>query len=351
MFEKSICIAGKKIGEKEPVFIIAEAGVNHNGDYNIALRLIDEAANAGVDAIKFQSFKTEKLILNNIEKAPYQKETTGINETQFEMLKRLEMSIEHMKKLKVYTEKKGLIFLSTPFDIESMEELDAIGIDAYKISSTDATNIPFIRKIAQKGKPILLSTGMCDVDEVDQAIKEIEKYNSQLVLLQCTANYPIKDEEANLSIIRKFHEQYHVIVGYSDHSTGVGAAPYAVPLGVKVIEKHFTLDKNMEGPDHRASLDPFELKKLVSDIRKVEKYCGVMEEKIPTWEEQSTKKSLQKCIVASSVIFEGDIFTEKNLTCKRTGGKGISARFFDQLLGAKSKKDYNIDAIISEGEL
>jgi len=267
------------------------------------------------------------------------------------MLKRLEMSIEHMKKLKVYTEKKGLIFLSTPFDIESMEELDAIGIDAYKISSTDATNIPFIRKIAQKGKPILLSTGMCDVDEVDQAIKEIEKYNSQLVLLQCTANYPIKDEEANLSIIRKFHEQYHVIVGYSDHSTGVGAAPYAVPLGVKVIEKHFTLDKNMEGPDHRASLDPFELKKLVSDIRKVEKYCGVMEEKIPTWEEQSTKKSLQKCIVASSVIFEGDIFTEKNLTCKRTGGKGISARFFDQLLGAKSKKDYNIDAIISEGEL
>ena len=274
MFDKNIHIGKKVIGKNAPVFIIAEAGVNHNGDFDLALKLIDEAAGAGVDAVKFQSFKTENLILNNIEKAPYQKITTGEEETQFGMLKKLEMPLEKMKQLKAYAEDKGLIFLSTPFDEESMEELDEIGIEAFKVASTDTTNISFLRKIARKGKPIILSTGMCDMDEIDQAVSEIKKYNTQLVLLQCTANYPIKDEDANLNIIPLLQERYEVISGYSDHSTGVGAAPYAVPLGAKVIEKHFTLDKNMKGPDHKASLIPAELKELVLQIRKVEKYCG-----------------------------------------------------------------------------
>lgn len=351
MFDKIIRIGDKEIGMENPVFIIAEAGVNHNGSFDLALKLIDKAAEAEVDAVKFQSFKTENLILNHIEKAPYQKETSGENETQFSMLKRLEMSIEQIKKLKQYAEKKGLIFLSTPFDEESMEELNEIDIDAFKIASTDTTNISFLRKAAKKGKPILLSTGMCDLDELDQAVKEIEKYNPQLVLLQCTANYPIKDEDANLNIIPMFQKRYKVITGYSDHSVGVGAAPYAVPLGAKIIEKHFTLDKNMEGPDHKASLEPEELKALVLQIRKAEKYCGIMQEKDLTLEEKETKKALQKCIVASKKIEQGEPFSEKNLACKRTGGVGIGARFFDSLLGKESKGDYQMNEIISEEEL
>lgn len=351
MFDKNIHIGKKVIGKNAPVFIIAEAGVNHNGDFDLALKLIDEAAGAGVDAVKFQSFKTENLILNNIEKAPYQKITTGEEETQFGMLKKLEMPLEKMKQLKAYAEDKGLIFLSTPFDEESMEELDEIGIEAFKVASTDTTNISFLRKIARKGKPIILSTGMCDMDEIDQAVSEIKKYNTQLVLLQCTANYPIKDEDANLNIIPLLQERYEVISGYSDHSTGVGAAPYAVPLGAKVIEKHFTLDKNMKGPDHKASLIPAELKELVLQIRKVEKYCGDKQIKCPTLEEKETKKALQKCVVASRKIAMDDMFTEDNLTCKRTGGKGISARYFDQLLGKRAKEDYEIDEIITGEEL
>lgn len=351
MFDKNIRIGKKGIGIDYPVFIIAEAGVNHNGDFDLALKLIDEAAAAGVDAVKFQSFKTEKLILNNIEKAPYQKVTTGEDETQFGMLKRLEMPLEQMIKLKSYAEENGLIFLSTPFDEESMEELNAIGVDAFKVASTDTTNISFLRKLAKKGRPVLLSTGMCNIDEIDQAVHEIEKYNSQLVLFQCTANYPIKDEDANLNIISVLKERYQVITGYSDHSTGVGAAPYAIPLGAKVIEKHFTLDKSMEGPDHKASLDPVELKELVLQVRKVEKYCGVMEEKVPTLEEKETKKALQKCVVASAKIAAGEVFTEDNLTCKRTGGKGISARHFDRLIGKTAGISYDADGIISEGEL
>ena len=351
MFEKNIRIGKKEIGKDAPVFVIAEAGVNHNGDFNLALKLIDEAAEAGVDAVKFQSFKTENLILNNIEKAPYQKITTGEDETQFGMLKKLEMPIAKMKQLKAYAEGKGLIFLSTPFDEESMEELDDIGIEAFKVASTDTTNISFLRKMAKKGKPIILSTGMCDMDEIEQAVSEIEKYNSQLVLLQCTANYPIKDEDANLNLIPLLQEQYQVISGYSDHSTGVGAAPYAVPLGAKVIEKHFTLDKSMEGPDHKASLSPSELKELVLQIRRVEKYCGEMKFKSPTLEEKETKKALQKCIVASKKIAIEDVFTEENLTCKRTGGQGISARYFDLLLGKRARKDYDIDEIIAEEEI
>ncbi len=351
MFNKNIRIGKKEVGTDNSVFIIAEAGVNHNGNFDLAIKLIDEAAKAGVDAVKFQSFKTENLILNNIEKAPYQKVTTGANETQFSMLKRLEMPLHQMIKLKAYTEEKGLVFLSTPFDEESMEELDAIGIDAFKIASTDTTNIAFLRKTAKRGRPLLLSTGMCDFDELDQAVSEIEKYNSQLVLFQCTANYPIKDEDANLNIIPMIRKRYDVITGYSDHSMGVGAAPYAVPLGAKVIEKHFTLDKNMKGPDHKASLNPAELKELVLQIRRVEKYCGVMVEKKPTLEEKGTKKALQKCIVASKKITKEDVFTEENITCKRTGGKGISARYFDQLLGKKARENYKIDEIIFEGEL
>lgn len=350
MFAKEIKIGNKIISDKEPVFIIAEAGVNHNGEMNIAKKLIEQAKSAGVDAVKFQSFKPDKLILKNVAKAPYQKTTTDSEENQYDMLCRLQMDIDKMQELKNYCEELGLIFLSTPFDDESLEELEEIHVDAYKIASTDTTNIPFLRRVAKKNKPIFLSTGMCNLEEIDIAVREIEKYNPKLILLQCTANYPIKDTEVNLCVIDEFKKRYLCLTGFSDHSKGVGAAPYSVPMGARVIEKHFTLDKGMIGPDHKASLQPDELKLLVNEVRKVEKYIGVQTSKQLTESEKFTKKSLQKCVVAKESIAKGDFFSEQNLTCKRTGGVGIGAIEFDCLVGKTAKREYSADDIIQESE-
>lgn len=345
LFNKEIVIGNKTISNNTPTFIVAEAGVNHNGDMGLAKKLINTAAECGVDAVKFQSFKTKNLILDNIEKAPYQKRTTGSGETQADMLKRLEVSINDMKELKKYAESKGLIFLSTPFEEESLEELEGIGVKAYKIAATDLTNIHFLRQVATKGKPIILSAGMCYMDEVRKALEAIYPINKDLILLQCTANYPINDNEANIGIIKTFKNSFDMLVGYSDHSKGVGASPYAVAIGAKVIEKHFTLDRNMEGPDHKASLEPRELKELVQTIRRVEKYIG-NGIKTPTLSEQFTRKSLQKCLVAKSDIAEGEKLTESNIIAKRTNGEGISALYYDDLIGRTAKKDYRTNDII-----
>lgn len=347
-FVRKIRIGNKMVGAHAPVLIIAEAGVNHNGDINIAMRLIDEAAKAGVDVVKFQSFKPDALILKDVEKAPYQKGTTGIQENQYEMLQRLQMPIEKMKILKEYCEDKGMIFLSTPFDEESLEELDKIGVTAYKVASTDTTNLHFLRQVALKGKPIFLSTGMCNQLEVDRAVDEIYSYNKQLFLMQCTANYPVKDSEINLSVLNEYKTRYQCIIGFSDHSEGVGAAPYAVPLGAKVIEKHFTLDKSMNGPDHKASLNPSELRELVKMIRKVETYMGDEKGKHLTLSEIETRKSLQKNIVAGRDIKEGEIYSEENIVCKRTGGVGIRAENFYKLIGKKADRSYKKNDIIQK---
>jgi len=262
-FNKNISLGNYKISSGKPVFIIAEAGVNHNGSMERAKILIDVAASSGADAVKFQAFKTENLILKNVEKAKYQIETTGDGESQFEMLKKLEITRDQNIELVNYCKKKNILFLTTPFDEESLDELDALDLPAYKVASTDATNLPFLKKIAQKGKPVFLSTGMCYLSEVRLALEQIHEFNQNIVLLQCSANYPIKDKDANLNVINTYKQEFDVLVGYSDHSVGIGAAPYAVPMGAVVIEKHFTIDKNMEGPDHRASLSPSELKEFV----------------------------------------------------------------------------------------
>lgn len=344
-FSHAIKIGNKVISDVDRTFIIAEAGVNHNGDIGLAKRLIDAALEAGVDAVKFQSFKTKNLILRNTEKAPYQKKTSVSEESQFDMLKNLELTKEQTRELLDYCQKKELIFLSTPFEKASLDELDELGVPAFKIAATDLTNIQFLRQAAEKGKPIILSAGMCYLEEVRCALEAIYPINKDVILLQCTANYPIQDAEANIGVIRTFKEKFDMLVGYSDHSQGVGAAPYATVLGAKVIEKHFTLDKTLHGPDHKASVTPDELIQLVQDIRRAECYLG-SGEKMPTCSEQMTRKALQKCMVAAQPIKAGEKFSEENIVAKRTNGEGISALYYDSILNTAAYRDYNVDDII-----
>jgi N-acetylneuraminate synthase len=346
-FNKKISVENKIIANESETFVIAEAGVNHGGDMEIAKQLIDLAVDANADAVKFQTFKAENLILNNIQKAPYQKDTTDTSESQYDMLKRLEVSREQNLELKKYCTKKNIVFLTTPFDEESLEELDELDLPAYKVASTDTTNLPFLKKIAKKGKPIFLSTGMSYLSEVRLALETIYEYNKDVVLLQCTANYPIQDDEANLAVINTYRDNFDILLGYSDHSVGVGAAPFAIPMGAKVVEKHFTLNKAYEGPDHAASLSPSELIDFVKTVRRVDIYMG-SEIKEPSLSEQSTRKSLQKCMVASQDIKKGDLFDNDNLVAKRTGGVGISPIEAHKLLGVKSTKNYKKNQIIED---
>jgi len=344
-FNKKLNIQNKEISSTTPTFVIAEAGVNHGGDMNVAKQLIDLASNAGADAVKFQTFRAEHLILENVEKAPYQQKTTEVTESQMDMLKKLEVTREQNLELKKYCKEKNIIFLTTPFDESSLDEIDELDLPAYKIASTDTTNLPFLEKVAKKGKPIFLSTGMTYLSEVQMALETIYKYNKDVVLLQCTANYPIRDDEANLEVINTFKNHFDVLVGYSDHTVGTGAAAFAIPMGAKVVEKHFTLDKTLEGPDHRASLSPDELVKFVKIVRKVDDFMGSGIKK-PNLSETKTRSSLQKCLVANCDINEGELFTENNIVGKRTGGIGISPIYYKDIIGKLANKNYKKDEII-----
>lgn len=344
-FNRSITIGDRIVSDDLPAMIIAEAGVNHNGDFAIAKELIDIAAEAGADAVKFQTFKADSLILVGVKKAPYQSKTTSPEESQYQMLKRLEVSKQQNFELSEYCKKRSIIFLTTPFDDASLDELEALDLTAYKVASTDTTNLPFLGRIAKTGKPVILSTGMSYMTEVELAVDTIAASNKDLILLQCTANYPTADSEANLSVIETFRNTFDCIVGYSDHTTGVGAAPFAISMGAKVIEKHFTLDKSMDGPDHRASLSPMELSEFVNTIRRVEAYMG-SGYKCPTLAELGTRASLQKCLVARREICIGEIFSSDNLTAKRTGGTGISPIYSQAILGKAATRSYLPDEII-----
>lgn len=344
-FNKKINIGKYELSESSPTFIIAEAGVNHGGNIDVAKQLVNIAKEAGAHAVKFQAFRTENLILKDVEKAHYQQETTEQKESQFEMLKKLELRKTHYKELLEYCIEKEIIFLITPFDEVSLSELEEIGVVAYKVASTDTTNLPFLKKVAKTGKPIILSTGMCFLHEVEAALKEIYPYNKDVILLQCTANYPISDDEANLNVIYTYKKKFNVLVGYSDHSVGLGASLYAIPMGAKIIEKHFTLDKSLEGPDHLASLDAQELECFVKEIRKIETYLG-SSLKQPAKSEENTRTSLQKCLVAAKPIRKGVPFTEENIIAKRTGGKGISPIDYKDVINRIAKKDYKVDDII-----
>lgn len=346
-FNKTIKIQNKIISKDSPTFIIAEAGVNHGGDMKLAKHLIDLASGSGADAVKFQTFKADQLILSNVKKAPYQLKTTDTSQSQMDMLKGLEVTRDQNLELKEYCISKNIIFLTTPFDEVSLDELDELDLPAYKIASTDLTNLPFLKKVAEKNKPILLSTGMSYLSEVSKALDSIYQYNKDVILLQCTANYPIKDNEANLNVINTFKKNYDIIIGYSDHTVGVGASPFAIPMGVKVVEKHFTNDKSQIGPDHKASLSPKELISFVETIKKVDSFMGT-HLKFPNFSETKTRISLQKCMVANCDIKIGDKFSSENIIAKRTGGEGISPIYISELYSKKASQNYTKNEIIRE---
>lgn len=344
-FNKSISIGSHIIDMKSPCLIIAEAGVNHNGDLDRAKKMIDVAAACGVDAVKFQSFLTKELILSNVELAAYQERNLKGGGSQYDMLKKLEVPVEKMLELKNYSKTKGITFLTTPFDEVSLEALDICNLDAYKVASTDTTNLLFLRKIAAKGKPMILSTGMSYMSEIQLVLDDLLKLNQDIILLHCTSNYPTPAEDVNLRVINSFREQFGILTGFSDHTEGLGASPYAIGLGAKVIEKHFTLDKTLPGPDHKASLDPGELSELVLRIREAESFMG-SDMKYPTLSEMGTRASLQKSIVARQKVKKGEILLESALNTKRTGGNGIPAIYIDNVIDMIAKKDFAIDDII-----
>ena len=287
---KKIKAGDRYIGEDEPCFIIAEAGVNHNGDINLARKLIDVAVEAGADAVKFQTFKAEEVVTKGAEKADYQKKTTGLKESQFEMLKRLELTGRDFEELFAYAQRKDIIFLSSPFDKGSVDLLDRLGVPAFKVGSGEITNFPLLKHIARKKKPIILSTGMSTLGEVEEALEVIRKDGAtDIILLHCVSSYPAKMEDMNLKVIETLRHAFKLPVGLSDHSIGIAIPVAAVSLGACVIEKHFTLDKNLPGPDHRASLEQDELKQMVKAIRDVEKAMGDGVKR-PTKEEEENKK-------------------------------------------------------------
>jgi N,N'-diacetyllegionaminate synthase len=299
--ELKIKIGSKSVGEGSPVFIIAEAGVNHNGDLKTAMKLIDTAKECGADAVKFQTFKAEKLVTKDADMCSYQKENTGVSESQFSMLKRLELSEDDHIKLYEHAKKVGIIFLSTPFDEDSIDFLDNLGVTAFKVGSTDANNIPYLIKMAKKSKPMIISFGMSDDAEVSRSIEVVKKHNNQIVLLHCTTAYPASFDEVNLKAMESLKEKNQVLVGYSDHTEGFEVSIAAATLGTSVIEKHFTLSKDMEGPDHKASIEPDELSMMVRSIRNVEKALG-QNKKIITKTSSSFVKYVKKSIVAKKDI-------------------------------------------------
>jgi N,N'-diacetyllegionaminate synthase len=328
------------------VFIIAEAGVNHNGSLKLAKKLVDKAKEAGVDAVKFQTFKAENLVSKNAKKANYQVENTQNNDTQYKMLKNLELSYDEFVELKEYCDKQKIIFLSTPFDNESIDFLNGL-IDIFKIPSGEITNLPYLRKIGSLKKKVILSTGMANLGEIEDALDILEKAGTKkedIIVLHANTMYPTPMEDVNLKAMLTIGNAFGVKYGYSDHTLGINVPIAAVALGASCIEKHFTLDKSMDGPDHKASLEPQELKNMVIAIRNIELALGNGIKK-PSPSETPNMKIARKSIVAKKEIKKGEIFSEENLTIKRPGD-GISAMRWDEIIGRVAQKNYDIDELI-----
>ena len=329
----------------EKVYIIAEAGDNHNGDFKTALKLVDVAKRAGADCVKFQTFVTEEIISKYAEMAEYQKKNTGKEESQFEMVKRLELSFDEFRKIKEYCDRVGIQFLSTPFDLKSVDFLNELGVPFFKIPSGEITNYPYLIKIAHTGKPVVMSTGMCEPDEILAAINVLEKNGSgEITLLHCNTEYPTPLKDVNLYAMRTMKKMFGKKVGYSDHTKGIEVPVAAVALGACVIEKHFTLDKNMPGPDHKASLEPDELGRMVKNIRNIEIALGDGVKRVS----ESERKNIaiaRKSIVARRNIQEGEILTEENLAVKRPG-TGINPMQWMEVLGTRAVRDFKEDELI-----
>jgi len=342
-----IKISDKFIGEGMPCFIIAEAGVNHNGDINLAKKLIDAAVGAGADAVKFQTFKAEKLVIRDADKAEYQTKSTGSGESQYQMLKKLELTESNFEELKAYAENKNIIFLSTPFDNESVDFLDNIGVPLFKIGSGEITNLPLLQHIAKKKKPVILSTGMSTLGEIEEALYTlINEGLRDIIILHCITSYPAKAEEANLNVIKTLRSCFKLPVGLSDHTLGINVSLASRVLGACVIEKHFTLDNKLPGPDHVASLDPEELGALVNGIREIESALGDGIKK-PTKEEENIKKFVRKKLVACVDIPRDAIIAEGMVMLKRVGTEeGIDPKYLYSVLGKKTLQEIKMNSLI-----
>ncbi len=318
---------------KQPVFIIAEAGVNHNGDIRLAYALIDAAKQAGVDAIKFQTFKTEKIVTRSADTAEYQKNNSGKNETQFDLIKKLELSYPQFEELHRYCQQLGLCFLSTPDEPESLDFLvDKLDIPVIKIGSGEINNYPYLRQIAAKNRPMILSTGMSTLVEVEKAVKTIQAIsNAPLSLLHCTTNYPCPMDQVNLLAMLTMKREFNLPIGYSDHTLGIEVPVAATALGATIIEKHFTLDRTLEGPDHLASLDPIELKQMVLAIRNIESALGTGI-KIPNADEEKNRLIVRKRLIVNKDLQAGHQLTEHDMDLKRANS-GLTVDCYDTVLG------------------
>lgn len=334
------------------VFVIAEAGVNHNGSLARALDMVDAAVDAGADAVKFQTFSADRLVTREAPKADYQQRTTDASETQYEMLKALELTEDDHAVLKARCEQRGVAFMSAAFDPESVELLARLGVDRIKVASGEITNLPYLRRVAALGLPLFLSTGMATLDEVAQALEALEAAGlprSGVVVLQCTSEYPTPAADVNLTAMCAMRDALGVRVGYSDHTEGITAAVAAAALGASVIEKHFTLDRELPGPDHQASLEPDELAEMVRAIRFVEQALG-HGDKRPAPSEAATAVVARKSIVAARPIRAGEVFSAESLAAKRPG-TGISPMRWDEVVGTVAKRDYAADEPLDAAQL
>ncbi|MFX1369448.1 MAG: N-acetylneuraminate synthase [Promethearchaeota archaeon] len=343
--KNKVTFGSRTIGDGEPIFIIAEAGVNHNGKMELAKQLADIAFEAGVDAVKFQTFKTEEVATREAKMAEYQKEQLQDMDSQFEMIKKLELDYEKFAELKEYCDGKGILFLSTPHNPGAAVFLENL-MPIYKIGSGDLTNLPFLEQVARYGKPIILSTGMSTIDEIAEAVNSIKQaQNTDIILLHCVTSYPANIEDANLRAINTLKETFSLPVGYSDHTLGLEASIAAVALGACVIEKHFTISKDLIGPDHKASLEPTELQELVKNVRNLEKALGDGDKK-PTSAERAIMGVVRKSLVAKVPIPKGTVIRDDMISIKRPG-HGIAPKFLNHVIGKKASVDIKEDTVLS----
>jgi len=329
------------------VLIIAEAGVNHNGSLETATKLVDVAAKAGADMVKFQTFSADRLVTASACKAEYQNQTTSATESQFDMIRKLELSRKMHEDLFAYCRQSGIEFFSTGFDTKSIDMLVELGLEKFKIPSGEITNLPYLRHVGQFGKPVILSTGMATLGEIEAVLEVLETSGtprSQITVLHCSTEYPTPIDNVNLRAMISIREAFGVAIGYSDHTLGIEVPIAAVALGATVIEKHFTLDRNLPGPDHGSSLEPEELKEMVKAIRNIENALG-NGIKRPSQSELKNRQIARKSLVAATFIRAGECFTKTNLTVKRPG-TGISPMRWDEILGKKSPYDFSSDELI-----
>jgi N,N'-diacetyllegionaminate synthase len=328
-------------------FVIAEVGVNHNADLNLAYELIDVAVSAGVDAVKFQTAIPELVVTGYAQKAAYQKETSGAEESQLEMIRKIHFPIEAYDSIKAYCDKKKTIFLSTAFDLVSLEYLENLGQPYHKIPSGEITNLPYLRQIGRYGKQVIASTGMANLGEIEAALEVLEQAGTprdRITVLHCTTEYPTPMTDVNLRAMLTIRDAFDVKVGYSDHTQGIEVAIAAVALGATMLEKHFTLDRNLPGPDHKASLEPDELKAMVAAIRNIEQALGDGIKRLSA-SEAKNKSIVRRSLVAACAIRTGEVFSEANLVVKRPGS-GLSPMRWDEVLGRKAPHDFMPDEMI-----